>query len=316
MHYIWKRRGLLIPPPTGLPWAHSHAALPYVENEDEQHLSVYYSPRDEQGRAHVARARIAIDDRGLELLDTQPDPVLSPGARGAFDESGSTMSCLVHGEDADYLYYTGWTLGVTVPFYFYAGLAVRAHNETSFKRLSTAPLLERNPFDPFLTASPWVLRDGGIWRMWYVSCRGWTMIDGEPRHQYNLRYAESENGIDWRREGHVSVDFADAQEYAISRPCVVRDHDRYRMWFAARGSRYCLCYAESDDGLNWIRDDARAGLQPAQAGWDSEMIAYPAVLDRDGDRYLFYNGNDYGRTGIGYAVGAAHDRDAGAPLDH
>ena len=45
-------------------------------------------------------------------------------------------------------------------------------------------------------------------------------------------------------------------EYAISRPCVVRDADGYRMWFAARGDRYRIGYAESDDGIEWRRDDA------------------------------------------------------------
>ena len=36
--------------------------------------------------------------------------------------------------------------------------------------------------------------------------------------------------------------------------------------------------------------------------WDSEMQAYPAVFDRGGRRYLLYNGNGYGRSGVGYAV--------------
>jgi hypothetical protein len=128
------------------------------------------------------------------------------------------------------------------------------------------------------------------------------MVAGEPRHYYNLRYAESSDGVCWRRHGRVAIDFADGDEYAISRPCVIRDGGRYRMWFAARGDSYRLGYAESTDALNWTRDDARAGLAPAASGWDSEMVAYPALFDRPGIRYLLYNGNDYGRTGIGYAT--------------
>jgi hypothetical protein len=32
------------------------------------------------------------------------------------------------------------------------------------------------------------------------------------------------------------------------------------------------------------------------------MIEYPFVFDHQGRRYLLYNGNDYGKTGVGLAV--------------
>jgi hypothetical protein len=302
----WQKRGLLIAAPPPLPWAHSHAALPCTDRRDDGTVDLYYSPRDADGRACVAVARIARGREGLDglsVVEHGVDPVLKPGRLGTFDESGATVSCVVrHGADT-LLYYTGWTLGVTVPFYFYVGLAIRRNGQDSFERCSEAPLLERNAVDPYLTASPWVLRDDDDrWRMWYVSCRDWRCRDGAAQHRYHIRYAESDDGFRWHREGHVSIDFADDSEYALSRPCVVRDDDRYRMWFAARGERYRLGYAESDDGIEWRRDDSRAGLEPSADGWDAEMVEYPAVLDHDGERYLLYNGNGYGRTGIGYAV--------------
>lgn len=307
MRHAWHRRGLLIPAPTVQSWSCSHAALPFAETIDQRQIGVYYSPRDEHGSAHVALAHARADGPGGELIacDHEPEPILSPGRIGAFDDRGVTMSCVVHTESATFLYYTGWTLGVSVPFYFFVGLAIRPSGEPVFKRVSPAPILERNNVDPYLTASPWVLREDGIWRMWYVSCIGWRLVDGEPQHRYHLRYAESEDGIAWRREGRVSIDFASNSEYAISRPCVVRDSDCYRMWFSARGDRYRLGYAESPDGLTWVRNDQDAGLEPSDAGWDAEMLAYPAILDHGGYRYLLYNGNGYGRTGIGYAVSNA-----------
>jgi hypothetical protein len=299
----WRRRGPLLSAPGEPAWARTHAALPAVEALDESRVSLYYSPRDDRGRAHVARATVAVaPDGDLRVVAHDPTPVLSPGTLGAFDDSGTTMSCVLDGEQGTLLYYTGWTRGVTVPFYFYVGLAIRPFGRREFARVSPAPLLERNAVDPYLTASPWVLREDGEWRMWYVSCTGWDVHDGRPRHLYHLRYAESPDGVRWRREGRVAIDFADEREYALSRPCVVRDGDRYRMWFAARGTAYRLGYAESTDGLRWERDDGRAGLEPAAQGWDSEMVSYPAVFDRAGRRYLLYNGNGYGRTGIGYAV--------------
>jgi hypothetical protein len=300
----WQKRGLLIAPPLSRPWAQSHAALPVADPRGPGAIDVFFSPRDGEGRAHVAIGHVRVNastaDLALEVVE--PEPILSPGSPGAFDESGVTISCVVHDHGATFLYYTGWTLGVTVPFYLYVGLAVRRAGAEVFERVSPAPMLERTSTDPYLTASPWVLCDNGRWRMWYVSCVDWVRHNGAPRHRYHICYAESDNGVDWQRDGRVSIDFANEREYAISRPCVIRDDDRYRMWFAARGERYLLGYAESADGLAWARDDSRAGLGPSTDGWDSEMVAYPAVFDCAGQRYLLYNGNGYGRSGIGYAV--------------
>jgi hypothetical protein len=242
---------------------------------------------------------------GLEIAAIDPVPVLAPGRIGAFDESGVTVSCVVPDGGRTLLYYTGWTRGESVPFYFYAGAAVSEDGGETFTRVSEAPILERNAVDPFLTASPCVLRDGGRWRMWYVSCVAWEERPDGPRHRYHLRYAESDDAIAWRRDGRVAVDFADASEYALARPCVRREHGRYRMWFSARGAAYRLAYAESADGETWKRLPCAPLLGAETDGWDAEMSAYPWVVDAGGARHLLYNGNGYGRTGIGYATEAA-----------
>ena len=140
--------------------------------------------------------------------------------------------------------------------------------------------------------------------MWYVSGTGWEN-GAEPRHRYHLKYAESEDGVEWRRDGTVCIDYRDEGEYAIARPCVLRDGDRYRMWFCARGDAYRLGYAESADGIEWERSDEEAGIEPSDSGWDSEMVEYPWVFDHDGRCHMLYNGNGYGATGIGHAVMSA-----------
>jgi len=35
---------------------------------------------------------------------------------------------------------------------------------------------------------------------------------------------------------------------------------------------------------------------------ESEIITYPYVVDYRGTRFMFYNGNGFGQSGIGYAV--------------
>lgn len=70
------------------------------------------------------------------------------------------------------MYYGGWTLGGTAPFHFFVGLAQSSNGGETFERGSEAPVLGRNRHDPFLAGAPWVLRDSGMFRMWYAESTG------------------------------------------------------------------------------------------------------------------------------------------------
>ena len=294
----WRRLGRLALDTSAAPWAATHAALPIVEAVDDGVWRVYLSVRDAAGRAHIGTARLTMaPEPALGPLDAEP--ALAPGPLGAFDDNGVTSSCLVADGERRLLYYTGWSRGVTVPFYLASGVAV-SERGGPFRRLSPAPLLDRSPADPFLNASPFVLVDDGTWRMWYVSATTWVETAEGPRHYYNIRYAASPDGLAWSRSGQVAIDYA-GDEHAFARPCVVRDGGVYRMWYAFRGDRYRIGYAESADGIAWKREDAVAGLLPAGDGWDGEMVEYPFVFDWRGSRFMLYNGNQYGGSGVGLA---------------
>lgn len=76
----------------------------------------------------------------------------------------------------------------------------------------------------------------------------------------------------------------------------------YKLRYSYRGDFYRIGYAESIDGLSWIRKENMAGIAVSKTGWDSEMIAYPFIFDHNEQRYMLYNGNNYGKTGFGIAV--------------
>ena len=297
----WRRVGLLGSVAGAAPWAVSHSALPALDVGPDGAHRLYVSTRDSEGRARIARAGITLSPAPA-LGMVEPSPVLDLGALGTFDDRGVTMSSIVTVSGRTYLYYTGWMLGVTVPFYLAAGLAISDDGGATFRRASPAPILDRSEVDPLLTASPFVMIDGGIWRMWYVSGTDWRIVDGAPRHSYHIKYAESRDGVRWTRSGHVCLDYASAGEHAFGRPFVRRDGHIYRMWYSYRGHRYRIGYAESGDGLSWTRRDGDGGLHASGHGWDSEMVEYPWIVEAGGRDYMLYNGDGYGRTGVGVAV--------------
>jgi hypothetical protein len=64
---------------------------------------------------------------------------------------------------------------------------------------------------------------------------------------------------------------------------------------------YRLGYAESNNGINWIRKDEEMGLDVTPGEFDSDAIMYSAVISVGDKTYCFYNGNNFGEQGFGVA---------------
>lgn len=296
----WIKQGLIFTPNNHYPWMVSYASNPVAEIVEEGQLRVYFSCRDAENRSSIGLVEFDID-RPTETLNLFGNPLLSPGERGLFDDSGASIGCLVSVSNTTYLYYTGWCLGVTVPWRNSIGLAVRNQSSLAFEKYSNAPIVDRSDVDPFSISYPWVIRDELIWKMWYGSNLSWGPTHPDMRHV--IKYAESSNGIDWNRRGEISIPLQRSEEWGVSKPCVLKSESGYQMWYSSRlGKTYRIGYAESEDGILWERKDDRVGIDVSDSGWDSEMIEYPCVFDHAGERYMLYNGNSFGKMGFGLAI--------------
>lgn len=296
----WKKKGLIIEPQNKYEWWSSHAAVPVADKIGDDTYRVYFNGRNTQNKSQTGYAEININNPEC-LISLTTKPILRLGKIGCFDDSGVMISCIVHHNNEQYLYFSGWNIGVSVPFRNSIGLAISHDNGQSFIKYSDGPIMDRSVHDPFFATNPFVLVESGIWRMWYISCVDWKFDKNGSRHCYHIKYAESTDGIQWLRDGIICIDFKSDKEYAISRPCIVKDNGLYKMWYSYRGDHYRIGYAESGDGIVWQRMDERAGIEVSDTGWDSEMVEYAFVFNNKGRHFMLYNGNDFGRTGIGIA---------------
>lgn len=298
---IWEKIGRVFNPDNA---SFSYATLPKVRTIIGNEVEVYFSSRDANNASSVYLLKFDIRTRCVTDIS---EPMLSPGQLGCFDDSGVMATSVLHGEGKEYLFFIGWNLGVTVPFRNSIGLASRQGGEFAFKRLFDGPIVDRTRDEPHFCASCDVIFDQGMYKMWYVSCVGWdTLRNGKIRHNYHIKYAVSNDLINWSRNGDVAIDFKDKNEYAISAPCVKKTTDgMYHMWFSARGSSqsgvYQVYYANSLDGITWQRYDDLLSLSCSDQGWDSGMVEYPEIFAVNGSVYMLFNGNDYGKTGFGLA---------------
>src|SRR5262249_35743502 len=117
------------------------------------------------------------------------------------------------------------------------------------------------------------------------------------------------DGLTWQPTGQLAIDHAVAEETSLARAWVVPTAQGYQAWYGyAHGpGNYRIGYATSTDGTHWQRRDDLAGIHLSPTGWDSQMIGYPAIVQNAGRWFMFYNGNRFGKDGIGLAVAEAID---------
>jgi hypothetical protein len=301
----WTKAGLVFAVADArIPWMHSHAQLPVADHVSGDVFRVYFAARTEEQVSRVGWAAVELGDR-VRLLEVGSAPALEPGGIGTFDEHGVFPSCIVNDGGVKRMYYIGWNRGYRAPlFYASIGLGLSHDGGRTWHKHSPAPVMSRSAHDPCLVTSPHVLAHGGRYRMTYVSGTRWEDVGGELKSYYHIKYAESADGIEWRRDGRIAIDYAGPSETNIARSWVVPGASRLHMWFGyvRDGVPYRIGYASSTDYLAWRRDDAAAGIDVSAQGWDSEMVCYPNVVAHGGRAFMFYNGNRFGKDGFGVAA--------------
>ena len=307
----WKKCGRIFTVDQPTKWMAHHACVPVADKINGEVLRIYFGPRDIEGRTTTTFIEVEADNPS-RIRYVHDRPVLGLGKLGTFDDSGAMPSCIVNHGGRKFLYYIGWNRGVTVPYRNSIGLAVSDDGGESFERVVEGPVLDRTATEPYFCASPFALYDeeAAKWKLWYASSTGWTVVNGHPEPLYQVKYAESADGVSWLRRNTVCLEYAFEGE-ANARPCVLKENGRYRMWYCYRGSvdyrtdkaqSYRIGYAESADGILWERRDSEVGIERSDEGWDSVMMEYPWVYEHRGRKFMLYNGNGFGETGFGYAV--------------
>jgi hypothetical protein len=305
----WKKEGLIFETKGQQPWMVSHACVPTVHVLNEDTFRIFFAPRNAKGQSILTYFDVdAYNPKNVRYVHTEPCMPL--GKLGTFDDGGIMPCCVVPTENGLYLYYVGWNPSGSVPYRNSIGLAVSHNGGQTFERMFDGALVDRSRTEPYFTASPWIMREEeNKWHMWYASSTGFVEVADKVEPLYIIKYAHSTNGVDWVRENHTCIQPKDQYE-ANARATVIKEDGLYKMWYCYRGSfdyrdgpqAYRIGYAESPNARDWQRLDDQAGISYSKTGWDSTMQTYPCVVQHHSKKYLFYNGNGFGKTGIGYAV--------------
>ncbi|UOA09533.1 hypothetical protein [Methylobacter sp. S3L5C] len=301
----WRKLGVVWNTDGTHAWAKTHGMGPTPFRLNDEVIRVFITCLDDQGRGRPGYVDVAANDP-THVLGVSPCAILDIGEPGTFDDNGLMAISIVQSEpNTLYMYYAGFEICTHIRYRIFSGLAVSKDGGMTFIRYSQSPILDRTDNELFFRGGPFVMFDDGVFKIWYVAGSEWTNINGKSMPVYDLRYQESMDGINWADEGKLSMAITGEDEHGFGRPWVIkRGPNDYQLFYSIRRrsfSAYRLGYAESTDGINWIRKDEEMGLDVSPGKFDSEAIMYSAVISVDDKTYCFYNGNNFGEQGFGVA---------------
>ncbi len=294
---------IFIPQDYGLEYCKSPQAIVF-----DEYVRIYFSYCVPDGRKLISRAGFADFDKRFKTVLNVSKDVIPDGVLGAFDEHGIFPFSPFRDRGQIKAITSGWTRRQSVSTDSGLGLAVSSDEGKTFKRYGDGPVMTAALNEPYLVTDGFVVRSEKYgYMMYYIFGTDWAVYDdsSQAERTYRIAVAQSDNLLEWKRDGKQVIQSKFPQE-AQALPSVIYWHDRWHMVFCYRhtvGFRndsshaYHIGYASSKDMWHWDRDDSR--IKIPLADWCYEMQCYPNLFEMDGELYLLYNGNHFGKNGFG-----------------
>lgn len=231
-------------------------------------------------------------------------PVLDVGGPGSFDEHGVVVAQIMPvSSTVVWMYYSGFERLQDQPYRIMTGVASSIDGGLSFTRLHNEPILRASSSESLFRCAPFVLRDSQGFTMWYVAGSEWEIVKDKQVPRYSLFTMRSVDGLSWPDEGIECLKLG-YHEHGFGRPWIVQEGSLLRLFYSIRRidlAAYALGYAESSDGIHWLRMDDKMGLRTSDGEFDSTAMSYTAVFPAAGRSYCLYNGDHFGRDGFAAA---------------
>jgi hypothetical protein len=201
------------------------------------------------------------------------------------------------------LLYIGWRRGdEAAPYTLFSGLAFSEDEGRSFEKVA-GPLLGPCTGERLFRTAPFMHREPDGFRLLYIGGDEFTVAEnGRRLPVYSLMELRSQTPWRWEGPGRLLLE-PDRRmaEIGFGRPVLYDISGRTVLMLSIRtGSGYTLVEtpAEFDAGQ---RPPFSAVLEPPFDDWEAEMTCFGAPCAVGEHDLLFYNGNGFGRTGLGLA---------------
>lgn len=297
----WEKKGIIFGANKRNDWMDNSALQPTpILLEDR--IRVFCGFRDAAGVGRVGYVDLD-QENPSNVLRYSEKPVLDIGKPGCFDDNGVVPCAITKVDEKLYMFYAGYNIGHHVRMTIFCGLAISEDNGETFTRVSNVPVMDRTDNEFLFRVIHTAIKNNDGWIFYYGAGNHFLQGKKKTLPVYEVEILEVSDLTELNKKEGRKVVCNEGDEYRVGRPYVVKDGDIWRMFFGggSESITYKLAYAESSDGKHWTRMDSKLNLSCSLEGWDSEMMAYPSFVRYKEKAYLFYNGNNYGYDGFGYA---------------
>jgi len=288
----WVKLGLIYEPKNKNEFIITHCANPLAFNLEKNIYRIFYNGRNKDNKSSISYF-----DFNIETLKIKEDFEGSffNFQDDTFYSDGISIGNIWEIEGKKFLNFMGWKAPKNKHWYGQIGYFEFENNSLKNPKI----LLGINELDKISLSYPHIMYDNNIYKMWYGSTVDWTSENGEMIHV--IKYATSIDCLKWDIHD-ICIPYKLNIQQAFSRPTVIKINNEYHMWYSFRsgdGTPYRIGHCKSSNGIEWAVEEP--GIYCSENGWDSQMICYPFVFKHNDYFYLLYNGNDFGKTGIGIA---------------
>ena len=236
---------------------------------------------------------VCFSDNGVDW--SEPVITLDADKKSGWEDMVN-RNCVLKIDGKYKMWYTGQARG-----YSFIGYA-ESDDGIHFEKVCGNPvMIPENPWEKESVMNPCVICEDGLYKMWYAA--------GETYEPNALGYAESSDGINWKKSKINPVFTADKENiYEQDRVggCqVIKTEDMgYLMFYIGYENidKAQICAARSANGIaGWEKFSQNPIVAPSPDMWDADACYKPSVIwNGDKNRWmLWYNG----RKGINEYIG-------------
>ena len=273
----------------------SHAANPVVIRIDETTYRIFFNSRDSNQRSSVYSFDFDMKNQSL-IPDTLRDQFLLGNTDGYFKDGVSLGSHF----ELDGVYWIGFMGWTNPPYKHWYGKIGRFKLDSNydFEYMEEKPWFDLSTHDPISLSYPAVYFNKNVMHVWYGSTLSWDGGNGEMVHV--LKEKVSEDFVHFE-DSNRFVEWEMGKSQAFSRPSIVLVNDKFLMAYSVRGNltKYQIGFGIVEENSAVVAH--LTTFSPSSSTWETEMVEYPYLISHNDEIYMFYNGNAYGKSGIGLA---------------
>lgn len=272
-----------------------YSSNPVALNRSDSQIRIFFNSRDLKNRSSI----FSIDMHPKTLEPNYETVTLqhSHGTPDSYFSEGISIGQMfsLHGEKC--ISIMGWKNPDNEHWQGRIGY-IRIDRNANLDPLPLSPWMDLDNKDPISLSYPAIFEQDDTTFIWYGSTCTWDAGNGEMLHILKEAILTKDGEI---VKSDIAVPYLLGSAQAFSRPAVIEIGTDRLMAYSYRGSnsKYRIGFMQMGEVGSASHLGGIPAFLPTSNPWESEMVEYPSFFYYSDQLFMLYNGNSFGKTGIG-----------------